>query len=111
MKISTSAISSALLLVLTGCATPGPVQLSPDTYMISRTDEAGVFGNASRMKMDVIRDADAFAASQGKVAIPISSNFIPMVVAHNMASFDYQFRVVDKNDPEAKRTSSSRRQR
>lgn len=94
-----------ILFVLAGCASPGVVQLSPDTYLISRTDEGGVFGNASNMKMDVIRDANSFAASQGKIAIPISSNFTPMVVAHNLASFDYEFRVVSKDDPEAKRTS------
>src|SRR6185437_8929101 len=38
------------------------------------------------------------------VAIPISTNESPMWPGH-FASFDYQFRVVDKNDPEARRTS------
>ena len=105
MKTLSLIFCSAGILAVAGCAAPGVVQLSPDTYMISRTDTAGVFGNASNMKMEVIQEANEFAAKQGKVAIAISSNFIPMVVAHNVASFDYQFRVVDKNDPEAKRTS------
>ena len=98
---------ASIVLVLAGCTTPGVVHLSPDTYLISRTDEAGIFGNASKMKTDAIRDANSFAASQGKIAIPISSTFTPMVevVAHNLASFDYEFRVVSKDDPEAKRTS------
>ena len=56
------------------------------------------------MKADVIAEANEFAAKQGKVAIAISTNESPMFIGH-FASFDYQFRVVDKNDPEEKRTS------
>jgi uncharacterized protein YcfL len=91
-------------LLLSACSNPEIVKLSPDTYMLSRQDRGGIFGNASALKAGVIRDADAFAESQGKVAIPISSNESPMWPGH-FASFDYQFRVVDKNDPEARRTS------
>lgn len=88
---------------ISGCANPGIVQLSPDTYMLARTDRGGVFGNSSAMKADVIREANAFAASKGKVAIPLASNERPMVVGQQLASFEYQFRVVDPNDPEARR--------
>jgi hypothetical protein len=54
------------------------------------------------MKADVIREANEFAASQGKIAIPISLNESPMYIGH-FASVDYQFRVVDESDPEARR--------
>src|SRR5689334_17543699 len=87
-----------------GCANPGIVKLSPDTYMLSRTDKGGVFGNASAMKADVIREASEFAAKQGKVAIPLSLNESPMYVGH-FASVEYQFRVVDESDPEARRVN------
>jgi hypothetical protein len=70
--------------------------------MLSRTDKGGVFGNTSAMKADVIREANEFAASQGKIAIPISLNESPMYIGH-FASVDYQFRVVDESDPEARR--------
>lgn len=90
--------------VVTGCLNPGVVQLSPDTYMLSRTDKGGVFGNASAMKADVIREANEFAARQGKIAIPISLNDSPMYIGH-FASVDYQFRVVDASDPEARRVN------
>jgi len=93
-----------LTVVITGCANPGIVKLSPDTYMLTRTDKGGVFGNASRMKANVIREANEFAASQGKVAIPISLKEDPMYIGH-FASVEYQFRVVDKSDPEAGRVS------
>jgi hypothetical protein len=42
--------------------------------LLSREDRAGIFGNAAALKAGVIRDADAFAASQGKVAIAISTH-------------------------------------
>ena len=96
---------AALVIVLAGCANPNIVQVSPDTYMLSREDHAGIFGSASALKAGVISDANAFAAAQGKLAIPISTHETPVGVMGKWAKFDYQFRVVDKNDPEARRTS------
>lgn len=96
-----------LCLGLVGCTNPGIVRISPDTYLLARVDHGGIFGNAERMKANVISDADAFAEKQGKVAIPISTKEVPMVVGSighfgTFASIEYQFRVVDKNDPEAR---------
>jgi len=95
-------MTAALLLV--ACSNPGIVKLSPDTYMLSRADRAGIFGNSAALKAGVIKDANEFAESQGKVAIPLQSHETPVYPGH-FATFEYQFRVVDKNDPEAKRTS------
>ena len=92
-----------------GCASTGPVQLSPDTYMISKTDKGGIFGNPSKMKLAVIREANEFAASQGKTAIPISTNETPLVVGQRFASIEYQFRVVSSDDPEYQRTALQQR--
>ena len=104
MKTLCIFLSACACMLWSGCANPGIVQLSPDTYIISRTDHGGIFGNASAMKIGVIKDANDFAESKGKVAIPVSSRESPMWPGH-FASIEYQFRVVDKNDPEAKRTS------
>ena len=91
---------------MVGCRSPGIVQLSPDTYMITKEDHAGIFAfNRNKVKFDTIREANAFAESKGKVAIPISMKEHPVGVLGDWASYEYQFRVVDKNDPEAKRTS------
>jgi hypothetical protein len=92
------------VLILAGCANPGIVQLSPDTYMLSRVDHAGVFGNAAALKAGVIKEANQFAESKGKVAIPVTARETPAYPGH-FATFEYQFRVVDNNDAEAKRTS------
>ena len=96
---------TAFAVLVSACANPGPVQLSPDTYMITRTDKGGVFGNASAMKAQVIADANQFAASKGKVAIPLSSRETPLVVGRGFASFEYQFRVVSPTDPEVRRVN------
>ncbi|MBX9630240.1 MAG: SHOCT domain-containing protein [Burkholderiales bacterium] len=88
--------------VASGCANPGIVKLGPDTYMLSRTDKGGVFGNASAMKADVIREANEFAAKQGKVAVPVTLHESPMYIGH-FASVEYQFRVVDASDPDAQK--------
>src|SRR5262245_639439 len=101
MKIS----RTVLLAILAGCAKPGTVvQLSPDTYMVSRTDKGGAFGSTSAMKVDAIREASEFAAGQGKVAIPLHIREMPAAPG-SFASVEYQFRVLDKSDPEARRVS------
>ena len=94
------------VLLLGGCANPGIVQLSPDTYMLSREDHAGIFGSSSALKAGVITDANTFAAGQGKIAIPIATHETPVGNRPgSWAKFEYQFRVVDRTDAEARRTS------
>jgi len=94
-----------LLPVAAQARKPEVVQLSPDTYMITKTDKAGIFGGGvPKLKTAIIKQANEFAASKGKIAIPIASSELPLRVGQ-FATFEYQFRVVDKNDPEAQRTS------
>ncbi len=104
MKRASSILFVTLLVLFSSCANPGIVKISPDTYMLYKTDKAGIFGNAAMMKANVIREANAFAENQGKVAIPISTQSTPMARGQ-FATFEYQFRVVDNKDPEAQRTS------
>ncbi|MGO9623252.1 MAG: SHOCT domain-containing protein [Steroidobacteraceae bacterium] len=93
-----------LFFAIAGCAAnPGIVQMSPDTYLLSREDKGGIFGNASAMHAAVIDEANKFAASKGKVAIPITTHETAMGPGH-FATFDYQFRLVDPNSPDAKST-------
>src|ERR1051326_4553371 len=94
-------------LLIEACASsPGIVQLSRDTYLISKEDHAGIFGSLAKLKADTIREANEFAAKQGKIVIPISSKEKPVGMGPaQWATFEYQFRVVDRNDPEAHRTS------
>lgn len=92
-------IAAAFVVLLAGCANPGIVPLSQDTFMLSRTDHGGILGNASAMKADVIQEANTFAASKGKVAVPLAINETPLIAGARFASIEYQFRLVDQNDP------------
>jgi hypothetical protein len=94
----------ALVMLVSGCANPGIIRLSSDTYMISREDHGGIFGNAANMKANVIRDANRFAAKQEKAVIPISTKERPMRSWQpaGWATIEYQFKVVDKDDSRLK---------
>lgn len=81
------------------------VQLSPDTYMLTRVSKAGIFASMAKLKSGVIRDANAFAEKQGKVAVAISAREVPVGGPGQWPMFEYQFRVVSPDDPEARRTS------
>lgn len=91
--------------VMAGCAANPPItELGPDTYLLTRIDKGGVFGNAEAMKADVIREASEFAAQRGKVAIPLFVHETPLRPCPAcFASIEYQFRVVNHNDPEVRR--------
>ncbi|HXC02759.1 MAG TPA: serine protease [Opitutaceae bacterium] len=85
---------------LPGCATDtGVVQLSGNTYMISKSDAAGAFSNLGALKAGVIREANAFAESKGKVAVARSANMT--IPAAGFPNFEYQFALLDKDDPRA----------
>lgn len=97
-------LTASSLALLMACANPGIVQLSPDTYLLSKQDRAGIFGNMGALKAEVIREANQFAESRGKVAIPIFAKETPAAPGR-FPIFEYQFRVVDRDDPEARRTT------
>jgi hypothetical protein len=89
-----------ILFFLLGCATnTGVVQLSGNTYMISKSDAAGAFSNLGALKAGVIQEANAFAESKGKVAVARNTNMT--IPAHGFPTFEYQFELLDKDDPRA----------
>ena len=105
--ISRSLMAVAVItavLGLTGCANPEIVQLSPDTYMLSRNVGGRITGGLAGTKAEVIKQANEFAAAKNKVAIPLSARETPESFS-SLGTYEYQFRVVDKNDPEFRRTS------
>lgn len=86
--------------MIAGCATSEIVPLGTDSYMIAQTSAGGIFKAMSSLKSEVIQRANAFAESKGKVAVPIASKEAPAYPGH-MPSFEYQFRLVERNDPRA----------
>jgi hypothetical protein len=74
--------------------------------MLTKEDHGGIFAfKRGRLKTDAIREANTFAEKQGKVVIPVFFKEHPVGILGDWASVEYQFRVVDKNDPEARRTA------
>jgi len=101
MKTNLTIIGLAAL-ILAGCSTnSGVVAISGDTYMISRNNAAGAFSNIPKMKVEVIQQANEFAASKGKVVQVISLD--TTFPTHGFPSVDYQFKLVDPtNTPASK---------
>lgn len=83
---------------------PEVIQVSSDSYMIFKEDHKGIFGSLAKLKTGIIKQANAFAESKGKVLIPVSCKEKPLGNGPaQWASFEYQFRLVSKDDPEAER--------
>jgi hypothetical protein len=56
-----------LVILLSGCVSnPGVVELWPGTYMLSRVDHGGIFGNEAALQANVVREANDFAKSKGE---------------------------------------------
>jgi len=107
-KIWLTILMPALLIIsLSGClAARDVVKMSPDTYMVRVEDHGGIFAfNRGNLKPRAIQEANNFAASKGKIAIPINMESHPVGVLGDWAAVEYQFRVVSEDDPEAQRTS------
>jgi hypothetical protein len=90
----------AVVAALAGCATAEIIPIGTDSYMIAQTSAGGVFKAMASLKSEVMQRANAFAESKGKVAIPIAAKESPAYPGH-MPSFEYQFRLVNKDDPRA----------
>src|SRR4051812_19925428 len=103
MQLTSTTYRAGILLIamtITGCATSEIVPMGTDTYMIFQTSAGGMFTNMSSLKAEVIKRANAFAESRGKVAIPLASHTTSPAPGQ-MPNFEYQFRLVDKDDPRA----------
>lgn len=87
--------------VLAGCASPGPVPIGKDTYMLAGTG-AWSWSSGAALKGDLFREADAFCRGLGKQLMPVNT-------AANDGSFsrfaqaELQFRCLAEGDPELAR--------
>lgn len=86
---------TCLILALGGCATAEIIPIGTDTYMISQTSAGGMFKAMGSLKAEVIKRANAFAESKGKVAEPTYEREHPSYPG-SMPRFEYRFKLVDK---------------
>ena len=92
----------ACALVVTGCASSGPIPIGQDTFMITK-QSATVFPSGSSMKAEVYKEAFAYCASIGKEFQPIIENSADGVYGRSSANAEVQFRCLAKGDSEIQR--------
>jgi hypothetical protein len=85
----------ALTLCVTACVNPGVVEVAPGQYMIAKRDFGGMAGNTATLKARMIEEANAFAADQGKRAMPVPLSEMPGWPSCDPLLVEYHFRVVD----------------
>ena len=93
-------LSSAFLLIGMGCQSPEVIPISGNTYLISTSS---AFNGTSKKDL-IIQKANEFASNRGKVAVAVSLKESHPVVGFG-GQFEYQFKLVDPNSPEANNTS------
>jgi hypothetical protein len=102
------AVVTLLIGACVSSGVSGVIRLSPDTYRLSRVDGGGRYADAAAMKASVINDANAFAQSQGKIAVPIATREETMRVGH-LSTIDYEFRLAAPGGPAPKPTQPVQR--
>ncbi len=75
----------------------GLQQLTPDTYRLSRVDGGGRYADTAAMKAAIFDEANAFAQTQHKVIVPISSH--EDTLRGHLLTADLEFRLVAPGDP------------
>jgi hypothetical protein len=97
MKFRAFLPSALALAILTGCASAPQINKLPgDVYSISRTDKGGSLSDAGSTKTEMMREANDYAAKQGKVAYTVSMKETPTAV-QGFTAMEYQFKLVDKD--------------
>lgn len=81
-----------LALVLAGCASSGPLQVGPDTYMITKSSAGGVMTPGVVVKSDIIKEANEFCGRSGKQTELISGDSKNAIPFARMSSAEITFK-------------------
>jgi uncharacterized protein YcfL len=90
-----SSLSVALIL-LAGCASSGPIATGKDKYMLTKTSAGGVFVSGTSVKADLLTEANAFCAKQGKVMTLLNATAKNAIPFARMPSSEISFQCVEK---------------
>jgi hypothetical protein len=100
-------------VLFSGCATvPDSVpdeeilHVTANVYEVLDVDRRGIFGSEASLMNSVIRQAEKFASSKGKVVSPISARVHRVGILADWAWFYYKFELVDSSDPKSMRNIS-----
>jgi hypothetical protein len=101
MKIH-SLLAASVALLLTACASSGPVPMGRDTYMISKQSSTGFHSGAS-VKADIYREANDFCIRTGLEFQPVTDSAKDGVPGYAFANAEVVFRCLVRGDAEINR--------
>jgi hypothetical protein len=86
----------AALVLLAACASSGPIATGKDTYMLTKTSAGGAFVSGASVKADLLIEANAFCAKQGKVMTLLNATAKNAIPFARMPSSEISFQCVEK---------------
>ena len=101
MKIQNLPLIS-VALILTACASSGPVSMGKDTYMITKQSSTGFHSGAS-VKAEIYREANEFCVKQGLQFQPVRDNAKDGVPGYAFANAEVVYRCLVDGDREINR--------
>lgn len=109
-SLPASILLAATVTWLAGCGTVASTnvaQVSPDVYQVTVKDRTKAFEmDPANYKHRAISEAMDYAESKGKVAVPVGMTQNTVGLVGEYVEVDYQFRLVDKDDPRAKQVGA-----
>ncbi len=92
----------AIAVLLTACASSGPVPMGKDTFMISKQSSTGFHSGAS-VKADIYREANEFCVRKGLEFQPVKDYAKDGVPGFAFANAEVVFRCLSSGDTEINR--------
>jgi hypothetical protein len=85
----------AMVSLSSGCATSNtPVRIGGDTYYSSGSNMAGAFGDPSEVATKLIREGNAFCATQKREFELVTKNISPSRIGSGLGGADITFKCV-----------------
>ena len=90
-------IAGSVMAALVGCASSGVIPADGDTFLITKKNSGGVFGNAEALKGDLYQEANDFCRSKGagKQVQTVNASHEGAIPFVRMGGASLQFRCVE----------------
>lgn len=88
--------ASAIVLMLSGCASTPPTKIGADTYYAAKTNTAGAFGSVAAVAGNLMAEGNEFCASMHKQFELVTENTQPSVYGSSLGGASITFRCVDQ---------------
>jgi len=104
MNYSKQAITLfSLILLITGCASPGVIPAGPDTFTVTSGTSAGF--SSANVRAEVYLLANKFCEERGLIMVPVSMDAREGALGRHPPSATLVFKALSPGDPEIKRVN------